>query len=104
MGSAMSSLRRFLGLRPEPRDPAEAETETVRRIAARLDALDPQVAKYLAAFAYVLARVAHADLEIDASETQEMQQILQEVGRLPEDEAVLAVEIAKSQARILGGT
>jgi len=104
MGAAMSSLRRFLGLRSEPSAPAEAETETVRRIAARLDALDPQLAKYLAAFAYVLARVAHADLEIDASETQKMQQILQQVGRLPEDQAVLAVEIAKSQARILGGT
>jgi len=104
MGPAMSSLRRFLGLQPQRSEPAEADTETVRRIAARLDALDPQVAKYLAAFAYVLARVAQADLEIDASETLKMQQILREIGRLADDEAVLAVEIAKSQARVLGGT
>jgi len=102
----MSTLLRFLGLQSggEARGEAAGETDTVRRIAARLDQLDPQVAKYLAAFAYVLARVAHADLEIDESETAKMQEIIREVGRLSEEEAVLAVEIAKSQARVLGGT
>jgi len=101
----MASLLRFLGLRgDESAAAAGAETDTVRRIAARLDQLDPQIAKYLAAFAYVLARVAHADLEIDETETAAMQQIIRSVGRLSEDEAVLAVEIAKSQARVLGGT
>ncbi|NNL66285.1 MAG: TerB family tellurite resistance protein [Myxococcales bacterium] len=101
----MSALLRFLGLKTAPTAAADAgETETVRRIAARLDQLDPQIAKYLAAFAYVLARVAHADLEIDESETREMQEVVARVGRLGEEEAILAVEIAKSQARVLGGT
>ncbi|HKJ23207.1 MAG TPA: TerB family tellurite resistance protein [Myxococcota bacterium] len=101
----MASLLRFLGLRGDESAAASgAETDTVRRIAARLDQLDPQIAKYLAAFAYVLARVAHADLEIDETETAKMQEIIRTVGRLSEDEAVLAVEIAKSQARVLGGT
>lgn len=99
----MSALLRFLGLAPSA--PAESgETDTVRRIAARLDKLDPQIAKYLAAFAYVLARVAHADLDIDETETGKMQEVVARVGRLSEEEAVLAVEIAKSQARVLGGT
>jgi len=103
----MSSLLRFLGLRGDARLAAAdrgGETETVRRIAARLDQLDPQIAKYLAAFAYVLARVAHADLDIDEAETDKMQEIVREIGRLTEEEAVLAVEIAKSQTRVLGGT
>jgi len=105
MGAAMSSLLRFLGLRSSETAAAEpAETDSVRRIAARLDKLDPQIAKYLAAFSYVLARVAHADLEIDEAETNKMQEIVQEVGRLSEEEAVLVVEIAKSQTRVLGGT
>lgn len=99
----MSSLLRFLGLSNEPAR-EKGETETVRRIAARLDQLDPQVAKYLAAFAYVLARVAHADLEIDEDETRTMQEVVARIGRLAEEEAILAVEIAKSQARVLGGT
>jgi uncharacterized tellurite resistance protein B-like protein len=105
MAAAMSSLLRFLGLRGSPSAGAEpAETDTVRRIAARLDQLDPQIAKYLAAFAYVLARVAHADLDIDEAETNKIQEIVQEVGRLSEEESVFAVEIAKSQTRVLGGT
>jgi len=99
----MSTLLRFLGLRREAATEG-VETDTVRRIASRLDQLDPQIAKYLAAFAYVLARVAHADLEIDEAETASMQEIVQRVGRLGPDEAVLAVEIAKSQAKVLGGT
>lgn len=101
----MSALLRFLGLKNAPAAAPDAgETETVRRIAARLDQLDPQIAKYLAAFAYVLARVAHADLEIDEAETRKMQEVVARIGRLGEEEAILAVEIAKSQARVLGGT
>ena len=99
----MNSLLRFLGI-GKNEGPSSAETDTVRRIAARLEALDPQVAKYLAAFAYVLARVAQADLEIAESETTKMQEIVREIGRLSEDESILAVEIAKTQARVLGGT
>ena len=54
------SLLRFLGLDSKGERAARGgETETVRRIAARLERLDPATAKYLAAFAYVLARVAH---------------------------------------------
>ena len=97
------SLLRFLGVRT-PAPDAGGETETVRRIAARLEALPPERARQLAGFAYVLARVAHADLEIDARESAEMERIVAERGGLDPAEAALAVEIAKSQARLLGGT
>ena len=96
------SFLRFLG---HIKSHEEAgETTTVRRIAARLEALPPEQARYLAAFAYVLARVAMADLEVPESETAEMERIVAEVGHLPPAESALAVEIAKSQARLLGGT
>lgn len=98
------SLLRFLGIGGPERDETNGETETVRRIAAQLERLDPGKAKYLAAFAYVLARVAHADLDIDESETAEMQRAIRELAHLSDSEAALAVEIAKSQARLLGGT
>lgn len=97
------SLLRFLGLEARREEPTN-ETETVRRIAARLERLDPAQARYLAAFAYVLARVAHADLRIVESETEEMQRIVVSLASLSEEEAALVVEIAKSQARLLGGT
>ena len=97
------SLLRFLGVRAPARD-AGGETETVRRIAARLEALPAERARHLAGFAYVLARVAHSDLEIDAAESTEMERLVAELGGLPGAEAALVVEIAKSQTRLLGGT
>jgi uncharacterized tellurite resistance protein B-like protein len=83
---------------------ASAETETVRRIVRKLEAMDPDRARYIAAFAFVLARVANADMNISAEETVRMEQIVQEVGRLPEEQAVLVVQIAKSQQLLAGGT
>lgn len=98
------SLLRFLGLEDKSSDAGEGDTSTVRRIAAKLERLEPEKARYLASFAYVLARVAQADLDIDASEVSAMEEITQRIASLEESEAVLVVEIAKSQARLLGGT
>ena len=99
----MSILKRFLGS-IGGNDPAsgDRDTETVRRIAAELERLPPDTAKYLAGFAYILARVAHADLDIDDSETREMERIATSLASLSEAEAALMVQIAKSQARLLG--
>ena len=99
------SLLRFLGIRASGAESSTAgETETVRRIAGQLERLDPAEAKYLAAFAYVLARVANADLEISGVETGEMERGVRALANLSEAEATLVVEIAKSQTRLLGGT
>ena len=97
------SLLRFLGVGGRASE-AAGETETVRRIAARLERLEPAQARYLAAFAYVLARVANADLRIDATESVAMEVAVRRTAGLGEAEAALVVEIAKSQARALGGT
>ena len=80
------------------------DTDTVRRIVGELDALEPARARFLAAFAYVLGRVAHADSHISEDETEKMHEIVQKLGHLPEAQAVLVVEIAKGQARLFGGT
>jgi len=99
------SLFRFLGLgEVSDKNRDAGDTESVRRIAANLERLEPGRAKYLAAFAYVLARVANADLEIDSTETAEMERSLAAISDLSESEIALAVAIAKSQARLLGGT
>jgi len=80
------------------------ETETVRKIARELDELEPERARYVACFAYILGRVANADLEITEEETREMEHIVAERGGLPPQQAVIAVQIAKSQNRLFGGT
>ena len=97
------SLLRFLGLAGAESSPTN-ESDTIRRIASQLEEMPPEQARYLASFSYVLARVAHADLEIDASEVAEMERIVRETAGLTESEAVLVVQIAKSQAQNLGGT
>jgi tellurite resistance protein len=111
-------FRRFLGLerRPDvdPRLPAgdvapplpqsAAETATVRRIVARLEALPPEEARYLASFAYVMSRAANADFDISAEETALMERFAVQSGGLDEAQAVLVVEMAKLQARAQGGT
>lgn len=100
----MSWLTKLLGTEGTAAAGTDGDTQTVRRIAAELDRLPPATAKYLAGFAYVLARVANADLSIDEAETREMEKIISSLASLSESEAVLAVQIAKTQARMLGGT
>ena len=82
----------------------KGDTDTVRRIVGELDKLEPDRARYLAAFAYVLSRVAGADLNISDVETAAMIAIVERVGRLPEAQAIVVVEIAKTQNRLFGGT
>ena len=99
------SILRFLGLQNEGVTSASTpETETIRKIARELDQLDPEQARYLAAFAAILSRVARADLQVSEEETRKMEQIVAEDGGLPERQAVLVVQIAKSQSLLLGGT
>lgn len=80
------------------------ETETVRRIVARLDSLPPDRARFLAGFAYILARAAHADLEISTEETTVMEGAVRDLGALGEAQAVLVVQMAKLQSRAKFGT
>ncbi len=100
------SILKFLGLK----EPAGAtttdspETETVRRIVAQLDQLPPERARYLAAFAYLLSRAAGADLHISEEETRLMEQIVEREGGLPPEQALLVVQMAKTQHKLFGGT
>jgi uncharacterized tellurite resistance protein B-like protein len=90
--------------RREPRPAPLTETETVRKIVDSLDRLDVERARYLAAFAYVLSRVARADLNVSAGETRAMERVVMEHGGLPEDQAILVVQIAKNQNLLFGAT
>lgn len=80
------------------------DTATVRRIVARLNAMPAEQARLVASAAYTLARAAHADLDISADETAVMERELQAHGELDEPTAVLVTEMAKLQAKTVGGT
>ncbi len=99
--SLFESLR---GGSPRMQEAGVEETETVRKIARALDELETERARYIATFAYILGRVAHADMDISEEETREMERIVAERGGLPAQQAVIAVQIAKSQNKLFGGT
>jgi len=103
------SILEFLGFgrsRESGESPGESpgDSETVRRIVDQLDHLEPERARFVAAFAYVLSRVAHADLEISEDETRAMERIVTDHGGLPEAQALIVVQMAKSQNLLFGGT
>jgi uncharacterized tellurite resistance protein B-like protein len=100
----MLSIRRFLGLDRTREAAPPSDTDTVRRIVRELEALPPEQARYVAAFAFVLNRVARADLEISEVETARMETIVRDYGNLSEAQAVLVVEIARTQANLLAAT
>jgi tellurite resistance protein len=105
-------FRRFLGTvqvatpqasMPDARDPA-GDTATVRRIVARLEAMPPEQARLIASAAYTLARAANADLDISDDETAAIEHELQVHEGLDEPTAVLVTQMAKLQAKTVGGT
>jgi uncharacterized tellurite resistance protein B-like protein len=100
------SILKFLGLAQQgaPRESKTAETDTVRKIVQKLDQLPADQARYIAAFAYLLSRAAQADLQISPEETAMMERIVMKESRLPEDLAVLVVQLAKTQNQLFGAT
>lgn len=97
----MQVILEFLGFKSEPTD---NDSHTIRRIAGELDRLDPDRARYVAAFAFLLSRIARADHDITPEETGAMEQLVRVHGGLTPEQATLAVEMAKSQHLLFGGT
>jgi uncharacterized tellurite resistance protein B-like protein len=91
--------------RSGPTPPASApETETVRKIVDSLEHMDTERARYLAAFAYILSRVARADLKVSPEESRIIEQQVREHGGLTEDQAILVSQIARHQQILFGAT
>jgi tellurite resistance protein len=110
-------LRRIFGTAPQQQQAADlaqtsldaaataaGDTATVRRIVSRLERLPVEQARLVASAAYTLARAAQADLEISPEETAAIEMELQAHESLDEATAVLVTEMAKLQARTVGGT
>ena len=89
---------------PPPASDGAGDTATVRRIVAKLEAMPPEQARFLAAAAYTLARAANADLDISDDETAAIERELQGHESIDEATAVLVTEMAKLQAKTVGGT
>ena len=96
----LKSIRAWLGVdRPE-----KEEFAPLRETLDALDHLEPDRARYLGAFAYLLGRVAHADQHVSPEETSAMEAIVREHGQLPDDQAMTVVRLAKTSNLLFGGT
>jgi len=83
--------------------PDKSDLEGVRTIVDALHTLEPERARRLAAFAYILSRVAHVDQHVSEQETGVIERVVAKEGHLPEAQAKLVVEIAKAQSVLFGG-
>jgi uncharacterized tellurite resistance protein B-like protein len=100
------AFMKFLGVRAGAEGqplPVEAETEAVRQIVSRLEALPPDQARLLAGMAYVLSRAANSDMTVSEVETEAIAGFLVESG-LDRAQAMLVTEMAKLQELATGGT
>src|SRR5262245_9855624 len=97
----MKSILAWLGI--SDRDDRQ-EFAPLRETLEALDDLEPDRARYLAAFAYLLGRVAHADQHVSPEETQAMETLVREQGALAQDQAMLVVQLAKTSNLLFGGT
>ena len=111
----MSLFRRVLNLdapdspdlpvHPDAPIPAAtaAETDSVRVISVRLEALPPARARYVAAFAYLLGRAAHATGDMSDAERDAMLRIA-DAGGLDAETAALVIDLAGTLAAEFGAT
>jgi uncharacterized tellurite resistance protein B-like protein len=96
----VNAIRAWLGLdRPDTPDIAP-----LRETLDALDHVEPGRARYLAAFAYLLGRVAHADQHVSAQETEAMEALVREQGGLTDEQAMMVVQLARTSNLLFGGT
>ena len=94
-----SDVLRWLGIEQAPATP-----DVVDRIARVLERMDQRRARYLAAFAYLLGRVADADDGTSDEERSLMLRFVATEGSLGPEETATVVTLALDEFRRVGGT
>ena len=97
----LKSIRAWLGIDSPSQ---QEEIAPLRETLEALEHFEPDRARYLAAFAYLLGRVAHADRHVSDEETSAMEALVQEHGQLSPDQATVVVQLAKKSNLLFGGT
>ena len=91
--------------RRRPRSPWSETRSPSAASPAELEALPIEQRRFVAGFAYVLARVAHADLDVSDAELGYMEAGHRRAsGGLSEAQAVLVVEMARNMNELYGAT
>lgn len=85
-------------------DERATEPGVLDRTAAALDRLEPGRARYIAAFAYLLARVANVDSRVTPDEMDLMHRLVQREAEVSDEEAAAIVDLALGDALRFAGT
>ena len=80
------------------------ESDALVRAAGVLDGVPPERARYVAAFAYLLARVAAVDSHVSPDEMDLMHRVVQREADLSDEEARVIVDLALGDALRFAGT
>lgn len=100
----MSIVQRLMRIAGRGADAPRPTSASVKRIAAEFEQLDDDTARYLAAFAYVLGRLAASDSEVDDSEVDAIERALVEIAGIESGHARSVAEAAHIEAEERGGT
>lgn len=98
----LAAIFRKLGLDLDVDETREAGA--LDSIADALEHMDPSEARYIAAFAYLLSRVAHADHDVSPTEQASVQGVLEQHAGLAPDRAAIVATLATGQMIHVRGT
>lgn len=96
------SFLSWLGLAPA--DHPAPEPDAIAALAAPLQALGPARARFLALYAFSLARIANVDAHVSDAELGRIERELAAWGQLPPEQAALVARLAKEQNQLSGAT
>lgn len=85
-------------------DPAPPEFDTLHAIEAALPGVSGSRRRYVACFAYILARGARADHDVTDAEAHTMERLLCAHAGIPVEQGAAAMRLATAQGRRSGGT
>lgn len=77
-------------------------SDTIIKMMELLDGMATEEAQKLACLSYLMARVAHSDLEIDEKERHEMEKIVQGFADLSSEKAHKLTELARNKNELMG--
>ena len=100
----MSIVRSLMRIAGRSSDEVRPVSASVKRIAAEFEQFDDDTARYLAAFAYVLGRVAAVDREVEDDEVAVIKLALVEIAGIDPGHARLVADAAHVEAQEEGGT
>ncbi|MCK5687648.1 TerB family tellurite resistance protein [Myxococcota bacterium] len=98
------SILELLGLKSSEKRSSPTTSEGLLEIMNEVQMLDDEKAHYLAAFAFLLSRVAYADMDISKEEIATIEEVLLAIAQLEPSQAALVAKIAAHQNEMRGGT